>query len=91
MMRFSSVHITAARGFSKTFISVLALIMKCVFQPGSQIAITAPSKTQAADIGRQKMKEILERFPLLKRELFGEGNFGKDYAVLNMIPVLATV
>ncbi len=82
MMRFSSVHITAARGFSKTFISVLALIMKCVFQPGSQIAITAPSKTQAADIGRQKMKEILERFPLLKRELFGEGNFGKDYAVL---------
>lgn len=82
MMRFSSVHLTAARGFSKTFLSVLALMLKCIFQPRSQIAITAPSKTQAADIGRQKMKELLERFPLLKKELIGEGTFGKDYAVL---------
>ena len=83
MMRFNSVHLTAARGFSKTFLSVLALMLKCIFQPRSQIAITAPSKTQAADIGRQKMKELLERFPLLKKELIGEGTFGKDYAVLN--------
>lgn len=82
MMRFNAVHITAARGFSKTFLSVLALMLKCIFQPGSQIAITAPSKTQAADIGRQKMKDILYRFPLLKRELVGEGTFGKDYATL---------
>lgn len=82
MMRFNSIHITAARGFSKTFISVLALILKCIFQPGSQIAITAPSKTQAADIGRQKMNDILTRFPLLRKEIIGDGNFGKDYAVL---------
>lgn len=82
MMRFNSVHITAARGFSKTFISILALILKCIFQPGSTIAITAPNKTQAAEIGRQKMADILARFPLLKGELIGEGTFGKDYAVL---------
>jgi len=82
MLRMPAVHITAARGFSKTFIAILALILKCIFQPRSQIAITAPSKTQAAEIGRQKIQELLNRFPILKRELFGEGNFGKDYAVL---------
>lgn len=82
MMRFKAVHITAARGFSKTFISVLALVLKAIFQPHSEIAITAPTKTQAAQIGRQKMQELLTRFPLLKNELIGEGNFGKDYAKL---------
>lgn len=82
MMRFNTVHITAARGFSKTFLSVLALILKCIFQPGSKMAITAPSKKQASDIGTEKMKEILTRFPLLKKEIIGDGNFGKDYAKL---------
>lgn len=78
MMRFRAVHITAARGFSKTFISVIALILKCIFQPGSKIAITAPSKTQAAEIGKQKVQEILMHFPLLQKEIIGQ-NFGKDY------------
>ena len=83
MMRFNSIHITAARGFSKTFLSVLALMLKCIFQPRSQIAITAPSKTQATEIGTEKMKELLVRFPLLENELKGPGTFGKDYAALN--------
>lgn len=79
MMRFRAVHITAARGFSKTFTSVIALMLKCIMQPGSKIALSAPTKSQAAEIGGQKIKEILMRFPLLSNELIGT-TFGKDYA-----------
>lgn len=82
MMRFQGVHITAARGFSKTFISILGLFLKAIFKPGSQIAITAPSKTQATEIGKQKIKELLTRFPLLAGELAKDPSYGKDYVVL---------
>lgn len=69
IMRFRRVHITAARGFSKTFTSILCFILKCIFQPGSVIAITAPTKKQANEIAQQKINEILTLFPLLKNEI----------------------
>lgn len=69
IMRFRRVHITAARGFSKTFTSILCLILKCIFQPGSVIAITAPTKKQATEIGQQKANEIFTRFPILGNEV----------------------
>ena len=80
IMRCKATHITAARGFSKSFIGILAFFLKCIFQPGSHIAIAAPSKKQAAEIGTQKIQEIMTRFPLLKKEIIGEGTWGKDYA-----------
>lgn len=80
IMRCEATHITAARGFSKSFIGILAFFLKCIFQPGSNIAIAAPSKRQAAEIGTQKIQEIMTRFPLLKKEIIGEGVWGKDYA-----------
>lgn len=83
MLRYQVVHLTAARGFSKTFIAILAYILMAIFKPGSQIAITAPSKSQAAEIAGQKIQELLTRFPLLREELMGGvAQLGKDYAIL---------
>lgn len=82
-MRYRYVYATAPRAFSKTFISLLALILSCIFRPGAKIFMVSPTKEQAAKVCAQKVKEILELFPLLRKELVGgDGNFGKDYVKL---------
>lgn len=43
-MRYRYFFCTAPRAFSKSFISILALILKCIFQPRSKLFICAPGK-----------------------------------------------
>lgn len=82
-LRFRYHYCTACRAFSKTFISILGLYLKCVFQPGAKLFICAPGKNQSAKIAKDKIYEIWDKLPLLKKEIIGEGNFGKDYVTLN--------
>lgn len=44
LMRFKQVGIIAPRAFSKTFISVLGIILQCIFMPKSKRFICAPKK-----------------------------------------------
>ena len=87
-MRYTSIYITAARATSKTFLSILAKYLQCVFLPNHVGSIVAPNKAQAAKISKQKIMEIWRIWPLLKNELepgMTEGvhaNFGKDYVEL---------
>ena len=87
-MRYTSIFITAARATSKTFLSILAKYLQCVFLPNHVGSIVAPNKQQAAKITKQKIYEIWRIWPLLKNELEPgntEGvhaNFGKDYVEL---------
>lgn len=81
-MRFRYHYCTAPRAFSKTFISIFSLFLKCMFQPGSKLFICAPGKEQSAKIAKEKILEIFSLFPILKNEIIGEGNFGKDYIKL---------
>ena len=86
-MRYTTIYITAARATAKTFLSILAKYLQCVFLPGHIGSIVAPNKNQAAKISRQKVQEIWRIWPLLKNELEiynGEphANFGKDYCDL---------
>ena len=83
-MRYTHLYITAARGTSKSFLSILAKYLQCVFIPNHVGSIVAPNISQAAKIGRQKLEEILRIWPLLEKELDTYGgkprvNFGKDY------------
>lgn len=88
LMRFRDVFITAPRAFSKSFITILAFILQCIFIPGRKIFICANTKQQAAAITREKVYEIYDHWPLLKKEVLGNelkeypGNFGKDYVQL---------
>ena len=88
LMRFKDVFGTAPRAFSKSFITILAMILQCIFIPGTKRFICAPNKTQAAQIAKEKIFEIYERWPLLRKEVVGgeisdtPGNFGKDYVTL---------
>ena len=88
LMRFKDVFITAPRAFSKSFITILALFLQCVFIPGRKVFMTANTKQQAAQITKEKIYEIYDHWPLLKKEIIGwelsdyPGNFGKDYVTL---------
>ena len=87
-MRFKSVYLTAARAFSKSFLTILALMLQCIFIPGRKVFICAPNKNQGAQIAREKISEIYRHWPLIKNEVFGSeltdtpGNFGKDYVTI---------
>src|SRR5574344_1421263 len=48
----------------------------------SKSFIVAPGKAQSAKIAREKILELWDLFPLLKKEILGEGNFGGDYVRL---------
>ena len=88
LMRFKDVFITAPRAFSKSFITILALFLQCVFIPGRKVFMCANTKQQAAQITKEKIYEIYDHWPLLKKEVIGwelndqPGNFGKDYVTL---------
>ena len=87
-MRYTNIFITAARATSKTFLSILAKYLQCVFLPNHVGSIVAPNKQQAAKISKQKIQEIWRIWPLLKKELepgINDGvhaNFSKDYVEL---------
>lgn len=81
-MRYSRLFTIAPRAFSKTFITILAQYLICMFRPGIKTFICAPKKEQGAKIAKEKIFELWDLFPLLKREIQGEGNFGGDYVRL---------
>lgn len=88
IMRYKDIYITAPRAFSKTFITILGLILQCIFMPGTKRFICAPGKGQSAQIAKEKITEIYDRWPLIRKEVVGgevsdtPGNFGKDYVTL---------
>lgn len=88
VMRFKDIFITAPRAYSKSFIIILGLFLQCVFIPGRKVFMCANTKQQAAQITKEKIYEIYDHWPLLKKEIIGwelsdyPGNFGKDYVTL---------
>lgn len=88
LMRYVDVFITAPRAAAKSFTTILALILQCVFFPGTTRFIAAPGQGQSAQIAKQKIIEIYRNFPILRREVIGgdihevPGNFGRDYVEL---------
>lgn len=45
VMRYKTVYATFSRGFSKSFLAVLSLILKAVLYPGSKLATAADGKS----------------------------------------------
>ena len=88
VMRFKTVYVTACRAWSKSFLTILGLMLQCIFIPGRKVFICAPNKTQGAQIAKEKIGEIYRHWPLIRKEVFGgdisdmPGNFGKDYVTI---------
>lgn len=90
LMRYKEIFVTAPRAFSKSFLTILALFLQCVFMPNTKRFICAPNKNQSAQIAKEKIAEIYRIWPMLRREVIGgdvtdmPGNFGKDYVTLKL-------
>lgn len=80
-MRYRYVYATFTRAFSKSFLSIMTLYLKCIFYPGIKLFVASGTKEQAANIAKEKIEELWEIFPLLEREL-KHYQFGKDYVKL---------
>lgn len=78
-------YATFTRAFSKSFLSILLLIIRCVLFPGAKLFIASAGKEQAANIAKEKIEEIIELLPPLNNEIDwrpGKTQFAKDYVRL---------
>lgn len=69
VMRHRYAYATFPRGYSKSFLSVLALMIRCILYPGSHFFVTTGGKEQAAGITREKVEELCNLIPGLKNEI----------------------
>ena len=80
-LRYRYHYCVAPRAFSKSFLSILAGFLRCMFLPRSKFFICAPGKEQGAKIATEKINELLSMFPMLEKELVKK-NMSKDYVTL---------
>lgn len=74
VMRYQYVYAVFPRAYSKSFLSVMALIIRCILYPGVHLFVTSGGKEQGASILHDKVHEICELIPSLKREIdWGRG------------------
>ena len=69
VMRHRYAYATFPRAYSKSFLSVLVLMLRCILYPGSHLFVTTGGKEQAAGIAKEKSDELCKLIPGLKNEL----------------------
>lgn len=69
VMRYQYVYAVFPRAYSKSFLSVMALMIRCILYPGAHLFVTSGGKEQGASILHDKVQEICELIPSLKKEI----------------------
>mgnify|MGYP006913792142 FL=1 len=83
VMRHRYAYATFPRAYSKSFLSVLILMLRCVLYPGAHLFVTTGGKEQAAGIAREKAEEICKLIPGMKNEI--DWSRGATKASKNMV------
>ena len=83
VMRHRYAYATFPRAYSKSFLSVLILMLRCVLFPSSHLFVTTGGKEQAAGIAREKAEELCKLIPGLKNEI--DWTRGQTKASKNMV------
>ena len=81
-MRYKYVYAVYPRAYSKSFLSVLILTIRCILYPGAHLFSTAGGKEQSAQILQEKISDICNKIPAFKREIDwrrGKTMMGKDH------------
>lgn len=68
-MRYKTVYAVFSRGFSKSFLAVMVLMLKAILYPRSQLAVSTYGKQQSASIVTDKMELICEMIPAIANEI----------------------
>ena len=69
VMRHRYVYATFPRAYSKSFLSMMALMIRCILYPNSHLFVTTGGKEQAASITIAKIEEICKLIPGLKNQI----------------------
>lgn len=69
VMRHRYAYATFPRAYSKSFLSVLILMIRCILYPGSHLFVTTGGKEQAAGIAKEKVEELCKLIPGIKNEI----------------------
>lgn len=75
-MRFYSMYGVFSRGYGKTFNEVAVMFVTAVFYPNISMSLTAQTKENAADLLKDKYRDIVEKYPWFKNEIY-ETRFSK--------------
>lgn len=81
-MRYKYTYAVFPRAYSKSFLAMLILMIRCVLYPGARLFVTSGGKEQASGIMREKVQEICQLVPAFAREIDwrrGKTVEGKDY------------
>ena len=84
VMRFQYVYAVFPRAYSKSFLTVMALMIRCILYPGAHLFVTSGGKEQGASILSSKVQEICRLIPSFEREIDwrrGQTQEGKDRVV----------
>ena len=83
-LRYRYTYFVFPRAYSKSFLTVLSLIIKCILYPGAKLFVTSGGKEQSAGIVKEKVDELCSMVPNLAREIDwrpGKTRIGKDYVI----------
>lgn len=69
VMRHRYVYATFPRAYSKSFLSMMVLMIRCILYPNSHLFVTTGGKEQAASITIAKIEEICKLIPSLNNEI----------------------
>ena len=69
VMRHRYVYATFPRAYSKSFLSMMVLMLRCILYPNSNLFVTTGGKEQAASITIAKIEEICRLIPALNNEI----------------------
>lgn len=69
VMRYKWVYATYPRAYSKSFLTMMSLMLKAILYPGTHAAVTTGGKEQAASITIAKIEEICKLIPALANEI----------------------
>lgn len=69
VMRHKFTYFVYPRGYSKSFLTMLSLILKAIFYPGSELFVTTGGKEQAASITIAKIEQLCTLIPPLNNEI----------------------
>lgn len=81
-IRHQYTYAVFPRAYSKSFLSVMILMCRCILYPRCKLFVTSGGKEQAAGIVKEKVQEICTLIPAFKKEIDwnrGVTLEGKDY------------
>lgn len=81
-IRFMSMYGTFSRGYGKTYDEVLDMVVVAILFPNIELALSAQTKENAADLLEAKWNEITRHYPLLLNEIAEKPKFSKGNAFI---------